>query len=257
MASESAPSVLIIRPQRDNDPLVAQLAATGYRVFQYPVITICPMDPEQLSARARIENFGGYHKAIFVSRQAALLGLDWLGRYWPQLPEGVEYFCVGDSTAQPLRERGLAVTVPEQGASSEALLALPQLQQVAGQRVLIVRGEGGRTLLSETLMARGAHVDYCDLYRRVIDAQHAQRLQHLLASEAVLLVVIHSVDLLSALVALVGDSASSLLARHVVLTPSERVAQQVREAGQGTVLVAGSALTIDMVGEIRRWYTVA
>lgn len=57
--------------------------------------------------------------------------------------------------------------MPSEGADSEALLALPELGAVRGQRILIVRGEGGRTLLADTLAARGAQVDHAVVYRRL------------------------------------------------------------------------------------------
>jgi uroporphyrinogen-III synthase len=42
------------------------------------------------------------------------------------------------------------VIVPEDAADSEALLRLPQLEDRARSRALIVRGEGGRELLADT-----------------------------------------------------------------------------------------------------------
>src|SRR5207237_459615 len=56
---------------------------------------------------------------------------------------------------------------PQMGADSEAVLAAPELQQVAGKRVLIIRGDDGRPVLGESLTARGAKVEYAECYRRV------------------------------------------------------------------------------------------
>jgi uroporphyrinogen-III synthase len=58
------------------------------------------------------------------------------------------------------------VIAPTERFDSEGLLALPELQDVAGQRVMIFRGDGGRELLGDTLKARGAAVEYVTCYLR-------------------------------------------------------------------------------------------
>src|SRR5438874_1776354 len=67
-----------------------------------------------------------------------------------------------------LAGRGVVVTRPRELAPAFAeLLERTEMQHVAGKRVLIVRGEGGRELLGESLAARGALVEYAQCYRRV------------------------------------------------------------------------------------------
>ncbi|RMG55103.1 MAG: uroporphyrinogen-III synthase [Gammaproteobacteria bacterium] len=51
--------------------------------------------------------------------------------------------------------------------NSEALLGLPELQDLHGQRLLLLRGEGGRRHLAETLRSRGAQLDEVACYRRL------------------------------------------------------------------------------------------
>ena len=64
-----------------------------------------------------------------------------------------------------MRDLGVVdVLVPALRYDSEGLLEL--LQHVAGWRVMIFRGDGGRELLGDTLKARGATVEYATCYRR-------------------------------------------------------------------------------------------
>jgi uroporphyrinogen-III synthase len=82
-------------------------------------------------------------------------------------PTACKVAAVGKKTAQALVNNGINATlVPSDTFNSEALLALPELQQVSGQKISIIRGEGGRELLKDALSQRGAEVAYVDVYRR-------------------------------------------------------------------------------------------
>ena len=54
----------------------------------------------------------------------------------------------------------------ERDAGSEGLLELSGMKQVAGEQILIVRGRGGRELLSQSLIKAGASVTYLETYLR-------------------------------------------------------------------------------------------
>ena len=83
-----------------------------------------------------------------------------------QWPESVCFFAVGASTGDILQNAGLGVVVPQE-ARTEGLLALPQLNQVVNQNVIIMKGFGGRELLHDTLVTRGAKVTEWEVYKRV------------------------------------------------------------------------------------------
>jgi len=105
---------------------------------------------------------------IFVSVNAVRHGLPLLRSL---LSGRCSVVGVGEATNAALREAGITpITVPESvEASSEGLLQLPQLaeREVVGRDAIIVRGEGGRELLAQTLRQRGARVHYIQVYRRV------------------------------------------------------------------------------------------
>jgi uroporphyrinogen-III synthase len=86
-----------------------------------------------------------------------------LKRQWPK---NICFFTVGASTGYILQTAGFVVVVPQE-ARTEGLLALPQLSQVANRSIVIMKGFGGRELLYDTLVSRGAKVTEWEVYKRV------------------------------------------------------------------------------------------
>ena len=74
---------------------------------------------------------------------------------------------MGAGTASALENLGLSpVIAPAGEADSEALAALPELQDFREHSIAIFRGQGGREWLRSALEARGARVEYAECYRR-------------------------------------------------------------------------------------------
>ena len=80
---------------------------------------------------------------IFISANAVRLGMALVEDYWPQLPAGLNWYAIGAATAEGcLSATGIAAITPGSVMSSEGFsLAIPALQDVREQRVLIVKGE--------------------------------------------------------------------------------------------------------------------
>jgi len=118
------------------------------------------------AARERLARASVDDLAVFVSPSAVRKGLALHAGPWP-----ARLAAVGEGTRRELQQAlGRDVLAPRGGADSEALLALPGLQQVKGWRALIVRGVGGREFLGRALAARGASVEIAECYRRVLPA---------------------------------------------------------------------------------------
>ncbi|MGO2391436.1 MAG: uroporphyrinogen-III synthase [Halomonas sp.] len=163
--------VLICRPGERGEALAAALRGQGGSVESLNVMQLETL-PENAAMRSTWLDIDQYHKIIVISPFAAVCLAEALDRYWPQLPVGIDYYSVGSATASTLYDQlGVRGHVPPADAredTSEALLALASLQQLAHQRILLVAGEGGRTLLAETLTARGAKVSRIAVYRRTL-----------------------------------------------------------------------------------------
>ncbi len=157
--------VLVTRPAHQADSLCRRIEDYGGVAIRCPALLIG--EPQDWTpALAIFDRLAEVDVAIFTSANAvdrALPRIQERGGWPPRL----DIAAIGQATAQALARHGIAHCLqPAAGFNSEALLALPRLQNVAGQTIVIVRGEGGRELLAETLTARGATVIYAEVYRR-------------------------------------------------------------------------------------------
>ena len=188
-----------------------------------------------------------------VSKPAARLGLELLSRYWPQVPAEPRWFSVGAATAQILADAGVAVNYPGDGDDSEALLALPALQQalaVPSPRVLIMRGEGGREFMADCLRGQGATVDYLPLYRRGQPEYPSTALLAQLDGQQLNAVLVSSGEGFARLRQLAADDWPQV-ARRVMFVPSARVAEQARAAGVEMVVDCRGASAAALLAALR------
>lgn len=245
--------VLVTRPAGQADGLTAMLRAAGWETQHLPLLQIEAIDPLPDPARQRLLDLDRYDHLVFVSANAARIGLDRIAERWPQWPLGQQYWAVGESTALVLQNAGLEVVRPDRDMSSEGLLALPGLADVDGQRVLIVRGEGGRQLIAETLRGRGASVDALCCYRRAPVAHAASELLASLEASPVDLIMISSGEGLELLSRLLRPREHTNLAAITVLVPSPRVAALARELGWQHAETAENASDPAMLAAARHW----
>lgn len=89
---------------------------------------------------------------------------------------------MGKNTAQSLQKWFANVYYPQKGNDSEALLAeLAQLNiNLQGQKVTLIKGEGGREFLAPTLTKMGAIVNTLNVYRRVANLIKVKNLLELI-----------------------------------------------------------------------------
>lgn len=244
---------LITRPEGQAEPLIAGLAARGLNSLHLPMLTLQPLDPLPARERQRVLDLDRYQHLIFISSNAARFGLAAIDDYWPQYPEGQQYWAVGGSTAGVLEAAGLSVITPEVDLSSEGLLALPGLQRVDGERVLIIKGEGGRDLLQRRLGERGAEVHTLSCYRRGPPTLAADECQARLAEQPVQLILISSGEGLAQLSRLLQPQENTNLAGITIIVPSARVAEQASALGWRAVRTAHSASDDAMLEAVSAW----
>ena len=83
--SLAAKRILLIRPQRQDDQLIAMLEDNGAEVTHRPVMTIQAVvesqEQESQKIKDQILELDNFHKAIFVSGNAAELAIEWIDKY--------------------------------------------------------------------------------------------------------------------------------------------------------------------------------
>lgn len=255
--------IVITRPYAQAEPWAQRLQELGAKTYLIPLLEIVPVkEPPQIRAIQNcILDFDLYSKAIFVSQNAVEHAFEWIENYWPQLPVGIDFFAVGEATAQQIAAQGARVTDLAQTQSgamtSETLLQSPGLQNVTGEKIIIFRGVGGRPHLGETLKARGALVDYCELYERRLPANAAEQfasIMHEIATEKTCVVVLHSGEALENLQQVLHQkllqelqSEKKLKEKIVLLVPSVRVLDLAKAAGFTQVYTAQNATDTSML----------
>lgn len=252
--------VLVLRSPQTDDPLVAGLIAKGAKVHSLPVQKIAVFsEPRCLESAPATERPGKdtYHKAVFVSRRAASLALSSPGKFLDALKAVDRCFAVGPTTAAVIENQGLVVSYPDNEWNSEGLLALPELGQVSGERIIIFRGRGGRELLGQALRERGARVDYCELYERKIDTGNGQKIVDLLRSGSPCVLVAHSGEILVDLLAVIGSEHHQRAIDTPLVVPGARLAKRGRWLGFKRLIVAESAQAAALERALLGWYTPA
>ena len=157
--------VLVTRPQEQADSLVVQLEQRGISALSFPVLAIKPVN-NQSSLQQALDHIRQYDILIFISVNAVHYTFTQYSKTIHLLPDQ-RILAIGSATAKALAEYGLVAKTPLQGSQSEALLQLPELQSVQACSILIVGGLGGRALLQEILISRGARVHKVASYQRV------------------------------------------------------------------------------------------
>ena len=226
-------AVLVTRPQPQAAGLAQAIRAAGGEAVEFPALEIEAVPVESLSAL--LAQLAEADIAIFISPNAAQFGMAAI-RSAGRLRASTGIFAVGPGTARVLDTWDVPRVTTPPGQDSEALLALPQLQDVAGKRVFIVRGVGGRALLADTLRARGADVQVMECYRRVLPQTNAAALLARWQGRGIDAVTVTSAETLHNLAQLLGVAGAPLLAATPLFAPHEKIAEAARRFGIAQVI---------------------
>lgn len=228
--------IVITRPAAQATTLAQLIEARGGRAILFPVLEILEVaDAGPLTAL--IDRLETFDFAIFVSPNAVEKAMSAI-RARRELPHRLQFAAIGLGSRRALRRHGVtSVIAPAARYDSEALLDLPELRAVSGKRIAIFRGAGGRELLRDQLIARGAQVEYAECYRRARPETDAGPLMEALRRGEVDAFVVTSAESLQNLYDMLGESGRRDLERTPVFVPHPRIAASAHALGLAAPIV--------------------
>ena len=211
--------IAITRPIDQAKKLSALIAEAGGTPILFPLIEVMPLK-NYGKFEAVISDSKDYDWAIFISSNAVQNGMPRLvkaGIAKEDIFGSLKFAAIGPVTASELKSFGVKdVLTPlshvQDGDESkvrfdsESLLTLPEMTNVAGKKILIVRGVGGRDVLAETLKTRGAQVTFGECYQRVNPQTNCNLLAQLWAEKKLHGIVVTSSEAMRHLLDLAGDA---------------------------------------------------
>lgn len=235
-----APRLLVTRFEPHATRLANMLNEHGIFAHAQPLLTLAESTANVNKVQANNHDF-----IIAVSGNAVdYTNLALAGKPWPI----TTYLAVGNGTKTKLQQASKQnVIVPIQGFDSEGLLALPCLENITGQRVLILRGIGGRELLAERLTQRGAIVDYFESYQRIALPLNGLSLVKQWQQQALNGAIISSIELLQRLHDIVPEAYQPWLKKITIYAPSERILKYAMAMGWSSLKLLPSLVDEDVL----------
>ena len=231
--------VLVTRPVHQAENLCRLIEAQGGVAVCLPTLAVVECD--DLSAvRKNLTYLDAFDWLIFVSSNAVNFALKANDGKIAR-PKTLRLAAIGKATSKALAMAELSVDLtPCQHYNSEALLAMPEMQKVQGQRVLIVRGEGGREELANTLRNRGADVHYLNVYKRIMPSTDNAEVILLLEQNKLDIITATSSEVLQNLLIILGVAYHPQLFTLPLVVVSDRIKQMAADMGFKRIAVASS-----------------
>ncbi len=230
---------LVVRPEPQATSLSQALITAGHQPVSCPLLTFEPGN-ELAQLPALLEGLTASDYIIAVSVQAVSFthqALQQQGLSWPN----VHYIGVGEATGDAFTAVGIRDAAVPDDPRSEGIIALPGLEEMQGRRVVILRGNGGRHMIAPTLSARGAQVDYCEVYRRQYRDDPQRKLVKSWQLQGVDSIIMTSGGLLSHTVELVAPETKDWLLSRLLIVPSIRVVLEAKALGFTHIINAEGA----------------
>ncbi len=227
--------VLNTRPLEQGKILSQAIHEAGGTSVDFPTLAIEPVSTDWLEA---LPSLSEVQHAIFISSNAAqhfCAKLKDRGLRWPST---IQTTAIGKASAAALVKWGIRVDNTPSKADSEHLLQLDSLQDVRNQTILLIKGEGGREEITNTLLQRNANVISVEVYRRILPTANPQYTHSLWHDNVVDIILFTSQQAMNNLFILLKEDAHTWIRRTPCLVISERLAEEASQLGIQTIIVS-------------------
>lgn len=157
--------VLVTRPKQQTELLCQGIRERGGIAIAFPTIEIVEV-LQVGNLKTRLKDYLDCEIAVFTSANAVEVLFHYLKVCSYSFPVTIQCAAVGEATARKLQEKHVKSIFPSKTFNSEALLEIPLLKDVAGKKISLFRGEGGRKILAQELKKRGGLVNEVVVYKR-------------------------------------------------------------------------------------------
>src|SRR3990167_752520 len=234
--------VLVSGSSAQGEKLAEHITKSGGQPILFPTINFVSLLNDSAHLE-EIKSLGEQEILIFLSPRAVDTSKPLWKTYSPHFPDKIKIAAIGRGTALTLKQAGLPAALCPQEWNSEGLLAMPELHSIKGKKIGIIRGEGGRKLLAETLVKGGARVKQFVSYRRTLPAStHTTLLLKQLKQGTIDIVICLSNEGLKNLIEIIGPEGYSYLKKLPLLVISERIKAYAEKLGfEKQLLIARNA----------------
>lgn len=243
------PTLLNTRPKHQAWCLNQALLEAGLASLDCPSLQI------QIQTLKHRPAWDEYDVWVFVSRNA----VEYFAQQGVNKSSNATLVAVGEATAQAIRQQGWSNLAPLPTTfDSEGMLSLAAFAQPAGLRVAIVRGDGGREHLAQSLIQQGAQVDFFEVYRRVAAAFCESAWQAFKQAEmpVMLFTSVSSLEAFHRALIHQHPDHQAWCFRQTLIVFSQRIQDAARQIGfSGTILVTPTSCDAAIVETLQCYVT--
>ncbi|WP_100643464.1 uroporphyrinogen-III synthase [Alteromonas facilis] len=228
--------LVLIRPLQTLSDSLAQFERAGLPLACQGIALqdICVSEEGKLTLTNSLSESIKPVDVMIVTSQHAADVLVPIFRHLPPklLPKTI--IAIGDKTRAAMAEYAPFCVVPDEH-TSEGVLSMSELNAPEQQRVVIVKGQGGRTTMHDELTQRGAWVEQFNVYQRNMLPISEPVTQ---AIQAANMLVVTSGEVVEHILELIQPT---LLSAIQWIVPSQRIANILIQHGLNSVHISAGA----------------